>query len=123
MHLPPEIKRAFFEAAFEPFLNWFEARSGSKYAVREVQFQPAHVAVYAAIGHVAELFAGEAVEFDPAGQHAADQVGLCPRGGLLGRREAEDRTHPHFGRLRATVATAIAVGGGAGDAGGIPIQL
>ena len=61
-------------------------------------FQPAAVAVDAQVGHVLELVAGQAAQVEPAGEHAADQVGLRPRRRLLGRREAEDRAHPHVRR-------------------------
>ena len=62
-------------------------------------------------------------EIERAGQDAADQVGLRPRRGLFGRREAEDGAHAQLGRLRAALAAAVARRHGVADPRRLPVQL
>ena len=77
--------------------------------------QAALVAVDAQIGHVLEIVGRHERRIELAGQQPAKQIGLRPRRGLFGRRDAKDRAHPQVGRLCAARAAAVAARRDGGD--------
>ena len=79
--------------------------------------------MHAEIGDRLEFVARQHTEVERAGQHAAQQIGFCPRRRFLAGHETEDRAHAELRRLRAALAATVARGHRIVDPRRLPIQL